>query len=145
MPSQFVVERSPHNEDLNASSFQARMATALAPVELTVRVRSELATTTSERSKRTPGDKKRHLQEADGYVHFGDVVQLASADAKAVVAIDTQDKVGAHCSVHRHNKRERLPRPQFSAPCAASEHAQCELDDLVRHPTLPFELCDSAG
>lgn len=33
------------------------------------------------------------MQAADGYVHFGDVVQLATADAKAVVAIDTEDKV----------------------------------------------------
>lgn len=33
------------------------------------------------------------LQAADGYVHFGDVFQLATADAKAVIAIDTEDKV----------------------------------------------------
>ena len=33
------------------------------------------------------------FQAADGYVHFGDVIQIATADAKAVIAIDTEDKV----------------------------------------------------
>jgi hypothetical protein len=35
----------------------------------------------------------RYLQAADGFVHFGDVIQIATADAKAVVAIDTEEKV----------------------------------------------------
>lgn len=33
------------------------------------------------------------VQAEDGNVHFGDVVQLASADAKAVVAINIAEKV----------------------------------------------------
>lgn len=44
-------------------------------------------------------DVQLGVQAEDGYVHFGDVVQLASADSKAVVAINIAEKVICICHI----------------------------------------------